>query len=65
MLAAYFIAVSMMALLWAGAYGGSFSEASRDVHGCVVLKDNSARLACYDNVAQTASTLPGRGYAPR
>ena len=67
LLIGYLAAVSMVALLWASAYGISFSGPSsppRDVRDCTVLKDDGARLACYDHVAHAVSPPPGRGFAP-
>jgi len=64
----YLIAVSMLALLWMSVHGYSSDGAQnplRNVRDCIGLKDDAARLACYDHVAHAVSPPPGRGFAPR
>lgn len=63
----YVVAMSMLAVLWASVHGASLVGAqkpAREAHDCLALKDDVARLACYDNVVHVVSPSPGRGFAP-
>jgi hypothetical protein len=63
----YLAAVAAIVVLWASAYGLTFTSYSRppaEPHHCAGIGDSAARLACYDDENRMAQRLPGRGYAP-